>query len=69
MLWTLTVLLTIIPVYIKMGEAEKMKQTVNRTKGFINRNRFKSGKTIKQLSKTAGDKPGRKGWGGRDEQR
>lgn len=29
---------------------------MNRTKGFVNLNRFKSGRAIKRLSKSTGDK-------------
>jgi len=37
-------------------ECMKMKLLVNRTKGFVNLNRFKSGRAIKQLSKISHDK-------------
>jgi hypothetical protein len=34
---------------------------MNRTKGFVNLNRFKSGRAIKKLGKASYDKRGKKG--------
>ena len=48
--------LTIVPEYIKMG----CQQLMNRTKGFVNLNRFKSGRAIKQLNKARYDQPKRR---------
>ena len=43
--------MTIDPEYIKMDLLLKNRQLMNRTRGFVNLNRFKHGKTIKRLSK------------------
>ncbi len=42
-------------IYEKIGLG-KVRQPVNRTRGFVNQNRFKSGKAIKQLNKISHDK-------------
>ncbi|HEX9976692.1 MAG TPA: hypothetical protein VGA82_05520 [Dehalococcoidales bacterium] len=36
---------------------------MNRTRGFVNQNRFKSGRSVKRLSKLAGGKYKKTAWG------
>ena len=40
---------------VDRSRASKGGQSVNRTRGFVNLNRFKSGKAIKKLYKTVHD--------------
>ena len=41
---------------LRHGNGGKQGELVNRTKGFVNLNRFKSGRAIKRLSKFTDDK-------------